>query len=78
MAWTVGLDEKRESKSSRGWPEEAKEKDDSSKTTCREINRWFVVRSRHWYPIWSDEYPRKIHRQEWGASLWEAVAEVFK
>jgi hypothetical protein len=48
---TAGLDEKRESKSSGGGSEEAKGKDDSSKTTCREINRWFVVRSRHRYPL---------------------------
>jgi hypothetical protein len=59
MAWIVGLDEKRELKSSGGGPKEAKGKDDLSKMTCREINRQFVVRSRHRYPLWSNEYPRK-------------------
>jgi hypothetical protein len=72
------LDEKRESKSPGGGPEDAKGKYDSSKTTCRGINRWFMVRSRHWYPLCSEEYPRKTHRQEQGASLWRAVAEVFE
>jgi hypothetical protein len=38
--------EKRESKSSGGVPEEAKEKDDSSKTTCWETNKRLVVRHR--------------------------------
>jgi hypothetical protein len=47
----TGLDEKRESKSSGRGSKEAKGNDDSSKMTCREINRWFMVRSRHWYPL---------------------------
>jgi hypothetical protein len=49
----------RESKSSGGVPEEAKGKNDSSKTTCRETNRRFVLRSRHRHPLCSEEYPRK-------------------
>jgi hypothetical protein len=53
------LDEKRECKSSRGVPEEAKGKDDSSKMMCRETNRRFMVRFRHRYPLCSEEYPRK-------------------
>jgi hypothetical protein len=48
---TAGLNEKRESKSSGGGSEEAKGNDDSSKTTYRGINRRFVVRSRHRYPL---------------------------
>jgi hypothetical protein len=63
--------------SSGGVLDEAKGKDDSSKTTCQETNRRFVLRSRHWYPLCSEEYPTKTHRQERGASLWGAVAEVF-
>jgi hypothetical protein len=44
-------DEKRESKLSGGGLEEAKGNDDPLKTTCREINTRFVVRSRHRYPL---------------------------
>jgi hypothetical protein len=58
---TAGLDEKRESTSSGGVMKEAKGKDDSSKTTCRETNRRFVLRMRHRYPLCSKEYPRKTH-----------------
>jgi hypothetical protein len=72
----VGVDEKRESKSLGGVSEEAKRKDDSSKMAYRETNRWFMVRLRHRYPLYS-EYPQNMHRQEQGASLWGAVAEVF-
>jgi hypothetical protein len=75
---TARLDEKRESKLSGGVLEEAKGKDDSSKTTCRETNRRSVVRSRHLYPLCLEEYSRKTHRQEWGTSLWGVVAEVFR
>jgi hypothetical protein len=35
--------------------EEATSKDDSSKMTCRETNKWFMVRSRHRYPLCSEE-----------------------
>jgi hypothetical protein len=66
-----------ESKSSGGVPKEAKGKDDSSKTTCRETNMRFMLRSRHRYPLCLEEYPKMTHRQERGASLWEAVPEVF-
>jgi hypothetical protein len=55
----VGLDEKRESKSSGGVPEQAEGKDDSSKTTCWETNRRFVVRLRHRCPLCSEEYQWK-------------------
>jgi hypothetical protein len=34
-----------------GLLEEAKGKEDSSKTTCQETNRWFMERSRHRYPL---------------------------
>jgi hypothetical protein len=57
----VGLNEKRESKSSGGVLEEAKGKDDSSKMTCRETNKRFIVTSRHRYPLCLEEYPRKTH-----------------
>jgi hypothetical protein len=50
-----------ESKSSGGVLEEAKGKDDSSKTTCQESNKRFMVRSRHQYPLCLEEYPRKTH-----------------
>jgi hypothetical protein len=58
---TARLDEKRESKSLGGVSEEAKGKDDSSKMTCQETSRWFVVRSRHGYPLCSEEYRRKTN-----------------
>jgi hypothetical protein len=44
-------------------PEEAKGKDYLSKM-CRETNRHFMVRSRHQYPLCSEEYIRKTHRKE--------------
>jgi hypothetical protein len=55
-----------ESMSSGNGPKEAKGKNDSSKTMCQEINRRFMIRSRHRYPLCSDEYLRKTHRQKQG------------
>ena len=52
-------------------------KSDSSKTTCRKIRTRREVRSKHRYPLWSGEYPKNTQRDERGASLWEAVAEVL-
>jgi hypothetical protein len=57
----MGLDEKKEFKSSGGGLEEAKGKDGSSKMMRWENNRRFMVRSRRQYPLCSEEYRRKTH-----------------
>jgi hypothetical protein len=52
------------------WGGVSKGKTFSSKTTWHEMMMRCVRRSRHRYPLWSGEYPRKRQREERGASLW--------
>jgi hypothetical protein len=72
----VGLDVNRESKSSRDVPEEAKGKDNSSKATCRETKRRFVKRSRHRYPLCSQECPIKRQRHTARSTLGQVIIEL--